>query len=307
MKVALLCNDRLALPALDYLVQSGNLVAVGMPARTSETQLPVRDKCLHSGIPFRLFKKAKLEEDLSSWIQLYHPDVVLVKTFPFLIPSPALALPRFGFINFHYAPLPHWRGPNPLFWMIRNGARTGGVTVHQMNETFDAGPILMEQNIPIDASINFGIFYSQLAFVGVQLTASLLQQLETGKVTGKQQEAKEAGWYPHPKPADLFINWNSMTAEEIRALVKACNPWNRGAATRWKGWTFGITYASVTNESYNPGAHPGSILSIDTSSGFTIACKDGKALLAEVVYCEEGFYPGYCLSAFGLQAKDQLS
>lgn len=307
MRIAILCNDRVALPALDYLLGSGQAVAVGMPARDSEMQILVRERCTQSGIPLNLFSKKNFTGQIMQWLSDCEPDVVLVKTFPFLIPAEALNIPSFGFINFHYAPLPAWRGANPLFWMIRNGARTGGVTVHEMNATYDAGPILLEETFPVHTDINFGIFYTQLAYLGLKLTMDLLKQLSSGTIQKKEQDHTQAKWYGHPQPSDLFINWNTMNSDEIKALIKACNPWNKGAATRWNNWTFGITYASVQDHVVVNGAVPGSILSIDTNKGFTIACKDGKALLAEVVYCEEGIYPGYCMSAFGLQANDRLS
>jgi methionyl-tRNA formyltransferase len=306
MRIAILCNDRIALPALEYLLSSGQVVAIGMPDRISEMQTAVRDRCLQLKLPFQLFNKKNLEADIRDWLQDCQPDVVLVKTFPFLIPADALAVPKHGFINFHYAPLPAWRGSNPLFWMLRNRVAEGGVTVHQMNATYDAGAILLEQSLPIGTNLNFGIFYTQLAFVGLQLTIKLLAGLQTASLERKEQDPAKAKWYSHPKPSDLFINWQTMEAEEITALVKACNPWNKGAGTRWKGWTFGITYASVA-DTLPEKANPGTIVSIDAGKGFTIASKDGKAVVAEVVYCEEGFYPGYCLSAFGLQKSDQLS
>src|SRR5689334_15249724 len=117
MRIAILCNDRLAFPALDYLLSTGFTVAVAMPLREHENQLLVRDKCRKANIPFELFSKKNFHDDIMDWLGRYKPDVVLVKTFPFLIPEKALALPRYGFVNFHYAPLPQWRGSNPLFWM----------------------------------------------------------------------------------------------------------------------------------------------------------------------------------------------
>jgi len=307
MRIAILCNDRIALPALDYLLTTGSVVAVGMPDRIHETQIIVKNRCLQANVPFQLFNKKNLEADILNWLQTCKPDVVLVKTFPFLIPVNALKVPAYGFINFHYAPLPAWRGSNPLFWMLRNGETTGGVTVHEMNAAYDSGDILSEQSLPIAHNINFGIFYTQLAYVGLQLTVELLNNLQKGTLKKKEQDHTKAKWYGHPAPSDLFIDWQTMTAEEITALVKACNPWNKGAGTRWKGWPFGITYASVSELHATQSRKPGTILSIDADMGFTIACKDGKAIVAEVVYCEEGFYPGYCMSAFGLQKHDQLS
>jgi methionyl-tRNA formyltransferase len=120
----------------------------------------------------------------------------------------------------------------------------------------------------------------------------------------KEQDHSQAKWYRRPQPSDLFIDWNAMNVYEVKALVRACNPWYKGAATRWKGWTFGIVYASVIEDSITD-AEPGTILSIDEQ--FVIACKDGKKLKAEIAYCEEGFYPGHCMKIFGLQKNDRLS
>ncbi len=308
MRIALLCNDRVAIPALDYLLSTGLLVAVGMPDRNSEVQLVVQMRCKNANVPFSIFKKSSLEPSLQQWLEEFKPDVVLVKTFPFLIPASVLAIPKFGFINFHYAPLPAFRGSNPLFWMIRNRVANGGVTVHQVDESFDTGAILLEQAVPIGATVNFGIFYTQLAYAGMQLTGQLINKLIAGDLEKKEQDHSKANWYSRPTASDLFINWQTMDAEEITALVRACNPWNKGAATSYRGWTFAITYASVSNRQVNEEtATAGAILSIDPVAGFCVASKDGKKVVAEVVYCEEGFYPGYCISAFGLQVHQQLS
>jgi methionyl-tRNA formyltransferase len=305
IRIAVLCNDRVALPALDYLINTGLAIAVGMPERVSETQVIVSQKCKQAHIPFQTFCKKNLTESITAWLTTYQPDVVLVKTFPFLIPAAVLKIPKHGFINFHYAPLPAWRGANPLFWMLRQGEKNGAVTVHEMTAAYDEGDILAEQPVLIGHNVNFGILYSQLAHIGIQLTMQLINNLYTEKIQRKKQDHSKAQWYGHPKPADLFIDWQTMKAEQIIGLVRACNPWNKGAATRWKNWPFGITYASVASQPVI-GSNPGTILSMDTQTGFTIASRDGKAIIAEVIYCEEGFYPGYCMSAFGLKKSDQL-
>src|SRR4051794_31967618 len=108
MRIAVICNDRIALPALDFLLGSSMTVSVAMTDRINEISLIVKSKCLQAGVPVHYFSKKNFEQELLSWLDHYRPDVVLVKTFPFLIPASALSIPRYGFINFHYAPLPAW-------------------------------------------------------------------------------------------------------------------------------------------------------------------------------------------------------
>ncbi len=300
MRIAVLCNDRIALPALEQLLAARQIVATGMPDLQHPTRLLIKARCDAAGVPLQFFHKKKFREELLAWLQSHAPDVVLVKTFPYLIPKEALAMPVHGFINFHYAPLPEWRGSNPLFWMIRKQATQGGITVHQMDEQFDTGPVLLRLPLPIAPDTSFGLYYTQLAYAGLHATQLLLPALQNGSLQASQQDHSQAGWYGRPTPADLFINWQSMSALEIRALVNACNPWNKGAATHWNGWTFGISHVTITGQRQE-GAAPGTILSMDYSNGMTLACKEGQVIKAEVVYCEEGYYPGYRLSSFGLQ------
>lgn len=305
MRIAILCNDRIAIPALDQLIAAGLVVAAGMPLRMQENRLVVEHRCKRAGIPLEFFSRQNFEQELTGWLQKYRPDVVLVKTFPYLVPASVLSIPTHGFINFHYAPLPEWRGANPLFWMIRNQEPAGGVTVHEMNERFDEGPVLLQQPVPLTGDTSFGFFYTQLAFAGLYLTGILLNGLKNGTLQRTMQDSARAKWYGRPTPSDLFINWKDMGAAEVRALVNACNPWNKGAATTWNGWTFGISNASISTMATD--ALPGTILTMDEGHGVAIACNDGRAIKAEVVYCEEGFYPGHQLSRFGLQAGNQLS
>jgi methionyl-tRNA formyltransferase len=305
MRIALLCNDRIALPALDQLLAARLVVALGMPKAAHEINLLVQRKAAAAGVPVQLFTRTNFAAEIMEWLDRVQPDVVLVKTFPYRIPAEAIAKPKYGFINFHYAPLPEWRGSNPLFWMIRNQASIGGVSVHQMDEEFDTGPLLLHQPVPLSPDTNFGLLYTQLAYAGTYLTGILLNGLQNNTLQRVEQDSSKAKWYNRPTHSDLCINWQTMNAAEIKALVNACNPWNKGAATLFNGWTFGIS--DVTIEETTTDRLPGTILTMDKDHGFTIASLDGKKIKAEIIYCEEGFYRGHRLAEFGLQTGNQLS
>jgi methionyl-tRNA formyltransferase len=306
MRIAILCNNRLGLPALQHLLQQQLVVAVGTSDRGSEIGLLLEKKCASAAVPFQIFEKNNLESTLISWLEKYQPDVVLVKTFPWKIPATVLAIPKFGFINFHYAPLPAFRGTNPLFWMIKNQEPTGGVTVHQMDAHLDTGNVLFAQEVPLYPEASFGMLVGQLAYVGLELTMPLLQALENGTLKPEQQNNNQSKWYSSPKQDDFFIDWKNMTSWQVRALVKACNPWQKGAATSYKNWTFGITDASLSFVPVMPETLAGTVIALDATSGFIIACADGKAIKIEVFYTEEGYFPGYKMAQFGLRKGEKL-
>ncbi|MCW3085058.1 MAG: hypothetical protein JWP12_2424 [Bacteroidetes bacterium] len=301
MRIVILCNDRLALPALSQLAQSGLVVAAGTTDRVSETQMLIRQLCTQGKIPVQQFSRKNFNADLSAWLIQHQPDVVLVKTFPWKIPAECLSIPKQGFINFHYAPLPEWRGSNPLFWMIRNRASIAGVSVHRMAEEFDNGDILFSQSLSLSTETTFGMLCTQLAYAGAELTGKLIQGIAAGILKPQPQDHSKAKWYGRPKPSDLFIDWNTMPMIEVRALVKACNPWNKGAGTRGNGWTFGITDVSLSPVAVPENTLPGTILELDENKGLVIACSDKRAIRVDIIYCEEGFYPGHRLILFGFK------
>jgi methionyl-tRNA formyltransferase len=306
MKIAILCNDRLGLPAMQHLLQQQLVVAVGTSDRVSEITLLLEKQCASVSVPFEVFAKNNLENALSLWLERHQPDVVLVKTFPWKIPATVLSMPKFGFINFHYAPLPAFRGSNPLFWMIRNRESSGGVTVHQMDAHFDTGDILFTKEVPIYPEASFGMLIGQLAYTGLELTTTLLQSMVNETLTPKKQDSSQSKWYSQPKADDLLIDWKTMTSLEVRALVKACNPWQKGAGTRLKGWTFGITDVSLSFMTVVPETNPGTVIALDTANGLIVSCADGKAVKIEVVYSEEGYFSGHKMAQFGLRKGEKL-
>lgn len=300
MKLLILCNDRLALPALSQLMQMNLVAGVGMTARQSEVQTVVSMMCNQFKVPLLLFSKSTFAGDLDKWIQQAKPDAVWVKTFPWKIPDAALSKPRFGFINFHYALLPEYRGANPLFWMIRDGAKEAGVTVHQMTGEMDNGPILLTSKMPINPAATFGMLVSQLGFSGAELSGKLLQLMQMNHLSGKPQDSSKAVWYNRPQPKDLWIDWKAMDAAAVSRLVNACNPWNKGAPVRINNWMIGLTYVTVVEKAVGD-IVAGTITDIDEAEGLRIACRDNTVIRADVVFTEEGFIPGFALAGFGIQ------
>jgi methionyl-tRNA formyltransferase len=306
MKIAVLCNDRLGIPAMQHLLQQQLVVAVGTSDRVNETTLLLEKQSASVSVPFQVFTKNNLENTLTAWLELHQPDVVFVKTFPWKIPATVLSIPTGGFINFHYAPLPGFRGSNPLFWMIRNRESSGAVTVHQMDEHLDTGDILFTKEVPIYPEASFGMLIGQLAYAGLELTTTLLQGLVDKTLSPKKQMGSQAKWYGQPEAKDLFIDWKTMTSLEVRALVKACNPWQKGARTSNKGWIFGITDISLSFVAVEPDTHPGTVIALDASSGLIVACADGKSIKIEVIYCEEGYFSGHKMAQFGIRKGEKL-
>jgi len=76
-------------------------------------------------------------------------DLGVSYCYPRKITQPILSVPSKGFVNFHPAPLPKYKGPTELDEAIKNKEVNWGVTVHYMDEDYDTGPIIKIKKITL--------------------------------------------------------------------------------------------------------------------------------------------------------------
>ena len=94
-----------------------------------------------------------LAGELESVLRAIDPDLIVVSCFPWRLPGQVRRLATCGAINLHPSLLPRFRGPDPLFWAFQTGTKDWGVTVHRMDDAFDAGPILGQRRFDIPDGI----------------------------------------------------------------------------------------------------------------------------------------------------------
>jgi methionyl-tRNA formyltransferase len=87
-------------------------------------------------------------------IPLSQFDLGVSYCYPRKITEPLLSTPKKGFVNYHPAPLPKYKGPNEYQDAIKNKEVNWGVTVHKMTENFDDGEILKIKEIKLHEAPN---------------------------------------------------------------------------------------------------------------------------------------------------------
>jgi methionyl-tRNA formyltransferase len=76
-------------------------------------------------------------------------DLGISYCYPRKISESLLSIPTKGFVNYHPAPLPKYKGPTELSKAIKNQEMDWGVTVHHMDENYDTGDILKIKKIKL--------------------------------------------------------------------------------------------------------------------------------------------------------------
>lgn len=153
------------------------------------------------------------------------PDVALVACLPARIPPPLLAVPRVAWLNLHPSPLPAFRGPTPLFWQLRAGARESAVTLHAMSERMDAGPVVACETWPLPAGAALSEIEAGLAAAGAALAADALAKLARGEALSlREQDESRASRQPAPAAGDFAID-PAWSVERAFRFVRGLREW----------------------------------------------------------------------------------
>ena len=305
-KTIVFADSYMAQPVFETLLQGG-WVAGLCTSRRKQPGANLRHLARLTNVPVIETNRSDLTDNLKSWLTELKPDVLLTISYPYKLPLEILRIPKIGAFNVHSGKLPDYRGPQPSFWEILNCEKEGAVTVHFMDEEYDRGAVIASQPVPIAPEDTYGLHSVRLAFAAVNIVEFLFGAIIQygANIPALEQDQSKAIFHERPILQDLVINWEEYSGKKIRALVKACNPWNQGAFTSIKGINVRLTDVALVPDAGNLQSPPGIIL-ISEEKRVLVNCKDGSALQLDVISMDEGILPGYALFSFGMQAGDKF-
>jgi len=257
-------------------------------------------------VPVIMVSRKNFEQQIKQAAEQYKPVAVVMMTFPFIIPEKLLQIVPKGFINFHYGRLPDYRGPEPIFTQIIRQEKQPGLTVHVVTGEMDAGPVILEEIVPFDGDDTYGMLQQKLANTGAKLINLLIKVLSYGSmVPASPQDEAKAQYHKKPTAGDLMIDWQKMDSSAIKALVNACNPWNKGCGTIINDRLIGITEVEILNQ--GPGiTAPGTILAANPKDGLLVSTCDNNIIRISIAYTPGGFISGAKLAKEGLKEGDSF-
>lgn len=218
-------------------------------------------------------------------------ELAVVVAYGKILPRDVLDAVPGGFVNVHASLLPRYRGAAPVQWAVIHGQAATGVSIMQLDEGMDTGPVYLEREVAIDPDETSGELLARLAPLGA---ATLLEALATPHVA-TPQDPTAATYAPMLTKADGAIDF-ARPAGVVAARIRGVDPWPGAHATlrgqliklfRARAGTGVESYQGTKVESYQgtnvpgyPGI-PGSVLSID-SDGLHVACGDGAVTIREL-------------------------
>ncbi len=171
-----------------------------------------------------LLKSNQPDTEVAQWISSLNPDLGVIVAYGSILKANLLQIPSKGWLNVHYSMLPKYPGASPVQQALLEGESTTGVTVFQLDEGVDSGPILNQVSSEISPEATAGSLLEELTVVGSDLLLATLEDLDS-------YIQKKSGQEPNPsQPVTRKITRAlakidfALPARRIVNLVRAMNP-----------------------------------------------------------------------------------
>ncbi|MDO8433493.1 MAG: formyltransferase [Candidatus Binatus sp.] len=227
----------------------------------------------------------RVDASVEAAVAAIEPSVLYSFSYRYLIKDSVLRLASIGAFNLHPSLLPAYRGRAPVNWMLVNGEREAGVTLHHMVARADAGDIVGQRAVAIDDDDNALSLYRKLIPLGVELIAEMHPRIVTGTAPRRKQDISQGSYFGRRRPEDGRIDWR-WPARRIFNLVRAVTHPYPGAFCFAGGKKLLVWSARIAAEAGNCGA-PGQIVRHNPDGSIEVAAGEGSVAVS-VVQFEDG-------------------
>ncbi len=246
---------------------------------------PVKQLAQSKGIPVAQPQSLRLDGKHADDARAAHDllratqcDVMVVVAYGLILPRAALDIPRLGCVNIHASLLPRWRGAAPIQRAIEAGDSETGVTIMQMDEGLDTGPMLAVEKLPIESGDTAASLHDKLASLGARMIVETMRQMEKGEASARPQPEAGANYAAKIIKDEAAIDF-SLSAAVVARRINAFNPFP-GASASFGDETVKLWRAEAVM--VPTAGKPGEVLAANAQDGVLIACGEGVLRVTEL-------------------------
>lgn len=210
-------------------------------------------------------------------LRVERPDLIGVAIFPRRIPQEIIDLAPLGAVNVHPSLLPRHRGPLPVFWTYHADDRAAGVTVHHVNQVFDAGDIILQESLPLPRAYPAVKLDEDIARHGAFLLRSAAEALAYGQAPRVVQDERAATYAPRVPPGTSMVQFDEWDVERVWHFLAGLCPRFREPLVDSAGGP--VPYQVINGFERGPSGTPGRVETTDY--GWKLHCRGGAVLLAK--------------------------
>jgi len=133
--------------------------------------------------PARFASKELWAETLLANVQHHQPDLVVLAGFMKILPKQFVQALSGKLINIHPSLLPQFPGAHAVRDALAAKVATTGVTIHQVDEGVDTGPIILQQEVPILPGDDEAALHERIKATEHELLAKTVEDIATKRIT----------------------------------------------------------------------------------------------------------------------------
>ncbi len=223
-----------------------------------------------------------IDAESADRIAALHPDVIYSFYYRSLLPEAVLRTAPLGAFNLHGSLLPAYRGRVPVNWVLVNGERETGVTLHHMIARADAGDIVAQRAVAIDDHDTALTLYRKLVPLGAGLISEFHPLIVEGRAPRRAQDLSQGAYFGRRRPEDGRIDWR-WPARRIFNLVRAVTHPYPGAFCSVAARKLIIWEARIARES-GPSGQPGTVIGETPDGGLEVAAGEGSVIIGRAQF-----------------------
>ncbi len=188
-------SSRLSVIVLDELAKAGLYpqAVVTTPDKPQGRKLiltpnVVKTWATQKDDPIRVHDFAKLDQEAEKILKQENAEVFIVASYGKIIPASIINIPPGKTLNIHPSLLPQYRGASPLQQAILDDTKKTGVTIMEMDELMDHGPIVSQREVTVHEWPTYEDFEEMMAKEGASLLLEILPAWLEGKISAKGQD-----------------------------------------------------------------------------------------------------------------------
>lgn len=286
LRIVFMGTGEIGVPSLRALVAAGHeVVAVytqpdrpagrDMKLRPSPVKLAAQQLGLPVLQPERIRHAAEVEQ-----LKAFQPDLAIVVAYGQILPKSVLETPRHGCWNIHASLLPRHRGAAPIQAVILAGDAQSGVTIMQMDEGLDTGPILVQEAFDLHRHETGGSLHDRLGEQAPGLLMRAVAEFQSGTLQPTPQDSALSTYAPKLSRENGRIDW-TLSAVEIDRQIRAFTPWPGAFTAIDQGGQSVVLKIHRSALARKLRGAPGTVLKADRR-GILVAAGEGGILLLQV-------------------------
>lgn len=230
-KIVFFGTDEFSAPTLRELIRENFTVAAvvtkpdAKKGRGKKIAVPLVKKIAEENL-IPIFQPKNVRE-IASDLRKIGAKIGVLVSYGKILPQEIIDIFPRGIINIHPSLLPKYRGPSPIETAILNGDQETGISLIQLSEKMDAGPIFVQEKIALSNEETKSSLYKKLGERGAKILTKNIAKIARGEIDATAQDETHATYCRMIKISDGEVDPRIETATEIARKIRAFENWPR--------------------------------------------------------------------------------